>query len=109
MRCLLLLVAMILMSTFLPDAALAKTQAYHLQIKKNQFVPDNITAPANQKFVITIRNMDPLAQKFKSDDLRRNQNIPPKGQTMVFIMPLKAGTYAFYGAGTQTKGTLVIQ
>jgi len=97
---------------WLPVLGLAQTQAANtIVIKDHQFDPQQLTIPAGQKVQITVDNQDTTPEEFESFDLDREQIVAGGKQITVFIGPLKAGTYKYWGDFHQdtTKGTIVAQ
>jgi high-affinity iron transporter len=68
-----------------------------LTFVQHRFVPDHITVPAGQKFKIEVRNTDDSADEFESVDLNREKLVAPGGKITVFLGPLDAGSYKFFG------------
>ena len=68
-----------------------------LTFAQHRFVPDHITVPAGQKFKIEVRNTDDSADEFESVDLNREKLVAPGGKITVFLGPLDAGSYKFFG------------
>ena len=94
---------------WLPVLSLA--QGTTIVIKNHQFDPLKLTVPAGQKLQITIDNQDPTAEEFESFDLDREQVVEGGKQIIVYIGPLKPGTYKYWGDFHQdtTKGVIVAQ
>ncbi len=97
---------------WLPVLCLAQTQpANTIVIKDHQFIPPQLTIPADQKIQITVENQDPTAEEFESFDLNREQVIEGNKKIIVFIGPLKSGKYNYWGDYHQdtTKGVIIAQ
>ncbi len=97
---------------WLPVLCLAQTQpANTIVIKNHQFIPPQLTIPANQKLRITVDNQDPTAEEFESFDLDREQVVKGNKKIIVYIGPLKPGTYKYWGDYHQdtAKGVIVAQ
>jgi hypothetical protein len=65
--------------------------------------------PAGAKFQLKVKNTDDTADEFESVDLNREKLVAP-GQTItVFLGPLTAGEYKFFGDFHQdtAQGVLV--
>lgn len=86
-----------LLTLLAASPALAEMATVPLAIQNHRFVPTEITIPANTKVRLLISNRDPSAEEFESDDLRREKVIPGNSQGVVFVGPLPAGTYGFFG------------
>jgi len=80
-------------------------------IKNHQFDPLALIVPAGKKLQITVDNQDPTAEEFESFDLDREQAVEGHKQIIVYLGPLKAGTYGYWGDFTHPnpKGTIVAQ
>jgi len=83
-----------LIFTSLPLQAL---EVFNLNIKGHEFQPTEITIPVNTKIKLIIKNLDSSPEEFESHTLHREKLIPAGGKRVIFIGPLDAGTYEFYG------------
>jgi len=83
-----------------PVLCLAQTQSAQapntIVIKNHQFIPAQLTVPANQKVQITVDNQDPTAEEFESFDLDREQVVEGNKKLIVFIGPLAPGKYNYW-------------
>jgi plastocyanin len=77
--------------------AAAEEAAYTLVIKDHQFQPTEIEIPAGQKIALTVKNNDTTPEEFESTELRREKVVAGGEQIIVYIGPLKPGTYEFFG------------
>jgi high-affinity iron transporter len=80
-----------------------------LVFHNHRFEPDHIQVPAGAKFQLKVKNTDDTADEFESVDLNREKLVAP-GQTItVFLGPLTAGEYKFFGDFHQdtAQGVLV--
>lgn len=68
-----------------------------LSIKNHRFEPATLTVPAQKKIRLTIKNLDPTPEEFESPALNREKVVGGGKQIVLFIGPLKPGTYKFYG------------
>ncbi len=68
-----------------------------IEIRNHLFFPDIIHIPANTKIKLMIYNKDSSAEEFESYELNREKIIPGKSRAMIFIGPLRAGEYPFFG------------
>ena len=78
-------------------AAAADTLSVRIVIKNHRFVPSEIVVPAGKRVELVIENQDPTPEEFESEDLRREKIVVGHGKISVWIGPLPAGTYGFYG------------
>jgi len=78
-------------------------------IKDHYFVPSEIRVPAGQKIKLIVENQDATPEEFESHELNREKIIAPKSKVSIYIGPLKAGKYPFFGEFNQaTARGLVI-
>ena len=100
-----LLVALALAPVF----AIAADTEFTLVIKDHHFVPSELRIPAGQKVKLIVENQDATPEEFESHELNREKIIAPKSKASIFIGPLKAGKYPFFGEFNQaTARGLVI-
>lgn len=72
-------------------------EAISIEIKDHKFIPEEISVPVNQKVKLVITNSDTSAEEFESHDLHREKIIQGNSQAVIYIGPLKPGTYSFFG------------
>jgi len=77
--------------------AWAATPVFEIEIRDHLFFPDEIVIPANTKVKLLIRNLDPTPEEFESYELNREKVIAGNSQAVIFIGPLPAGEYPFFG------------
>jgi hypothetical protein len=92
-------------------AALADDGSVTLTIKGNRFEPAEITIPRDTKVRLVVRNEDATAEEFESYELNREKIVPPNGEIVLFIGPLDAGVYPFFGEFHQdtAQGRVIVQ
>lgn len=78
-------------------AMAADAKEYTLTLRKNRFVPAQITVPANTKVKLVIVNEDSTPEEFESHELNREKIVMGKGKITVWVGPLKPGRYPFFG------------
>jgi plastocyanin len=94
---------------FAPVFAIAADAEFTLVIKDHHFVPSELRIPAGQKVKLIVENQDATPEEFESHELNREKIIAPKSKASIFIGPLKAGKYPFFGEFNQaTARGLVI-
>jgi hypothetical protein len=81
----------------LVGAAVAAPPVIELEIRDHLFYPAEFTVPADTKIKLLIHNMDPTPEEFESYELNREKVIPGNRRAVIFIGPLKPGTYPFFG------------
>ena len=85
----------VLFGLLFPSAA--RADAYVLTIKDHHFSPASLTIPAGQKVKLTVVNKDATAEEFESYELNREKVVDGNSQITVFVGPLDAGTYPYFG------------
>lgn len=77
--------------------AWAQPAGYALTIRNHQFEPTELQIPAGEKIELKVTNADPTPEEFESLSLHR-EKVVPGGQTVsIYIGPLPAGRYEFFG------------
>jgi Cupredoxin-like domain len=84
---------------------------YVLTIQDHRFQPTDITIPADTKIKLIVKNADSTAEEFESSDLNREKVVAAGNQIIVFIGPLSAGRYEFFGDfhPDTARGHIVVQ
>lgn len=77
--------------------AQAATPVVEIEIRDHLFYPDVVEIPADTKVKLLIRNLDPTPEEFESYELNREKVVAGNSETVVFIGPLPAGEYPFFG------------
>jgi heme/copper-type cytochrome/quinol oxidase subunit 2 len=82
-----------------------------LVIKNHRFEPAEIKVPAGQRVKLMVHNQDTTPEEFESHALNREKVIPAGAKAAIFIGPLKAGRYAFYGEYNEAtaKGVVIAE
>ncbi len=75
----------------------ARAEDYVLTIKNHHFSPPVLEIPANQKVKVIVNNQDATAEEFESYELNREKVVDGNSKITVFIGPLDAGTYPYFG------------
>ena len=81
----------------LPLFAFAAAPEIAVVIKDHRFNPAEIHVPAGKKVKLMIHNQDTTAEEFESHELNREKVIPGGARSAIFIGPLQAGKYPFFG------------
>jgi plastocyanin len=99
-------IAVLLLLTF---SAYAQDFEAHLIIREHKFEPAELTVPAGQKIKLLVENQDTTPEEFESNELNREKIVVGKGTITVFLGPLDAGRYPFFGDFHQetAQGVLV--
>lgn len=93
------------------NSAHAGTPEFEVQIKDHKFIPDTITIPVGVKVKLKIKNDDATPEEFESYELNREKIIPGNSTGSVFIGPLEAGEYKFFGEFNEdtAQGKIIAQ
>jgi plastocyanin len=89
-----------LFATFLlllTSSAYAEDFEAHLSIREHKFEPAELTVPAGRKIKLLVQNQDATPEEFESTELNREKIVVGKGTIVVFLGPLDAGRYPFFG------------
>src|SRR6266566_8242528 len=70
---------------------------FTLVIRDHRFEPAELHVPAGKKIRIVIDNQDSTPEEFESHELNREKVVPANSTGIVFVGPLDAGTYPFFG------------
>ncbi len=103
---------MLLAAAICPALASAgEPPTFSLVIKDHRFQPAELVIPAGVKVKLVIDNQDATPEEFESHELNREKVIPGNSQAKIFVGPLEAGTYPFFGEFNQAtaQGKLVVR
>lgn len=78
-------------------AAFAAAADYEIVIRDHRFEPSVLEIPAGQRVKIMVRNLDATPEEFESYELRREKIIAGNSTAVIYVGPLKPGTYSFFG------------
>ena len=87
----------ILLLLLLTSSVYAEDFQAHLVIREHKFEPAELNVPAGQKVKLLIENQDATPEEFESNELNREKVVVGKGTITVFLGPLDAGRYPFFG------------
>ncbi|MFK8066824.1 MAG: cupredoxin domain-containing protein [Gammaproteobacteria bacterium] len=79
------------------NSAWSATPIIKIEIKNHLFFPSEIKIPANTKVKLMVYNLDPTSEEFESFELNREKVIMGNQKAVIFIGPLPAGRYPFFG------------
>jgi plastocyanin len=77
--------------------ARAADQELTITIKDHKFEPANPAVPAGVRIKLTVVNADKTAEEFESRDFHVEKVVGGGKAISVYIGPLDAGTYKFFG------------
>ncbi len=83
---------------------------FDIIIKDHQFHPARVEVPAGVKVKLIVDNQDPTPEEFESYEFNREKVIMGNSKATVFVGPLEAGEYPFFGEFNQAtaQGVLVV-
>lgn len=95
----------------LTGTAFADDPEFTIVIRDHKFEPAELNVPAGQKVKLLIENKDSTIEEFESYELAREKIIPANSSTSLYIGPLKAGRYPFFGEFNQStaQGVVIAQ
>jgi plastocyanin len=68
-----------------------------LVINNHKFEPAELTVPTGQKIKLLVDNKDATPEEFESNELNREKIVVGNGTITIFLGPLEAGRYPFFG------------
>ncbi len=101
---------MVLLVFFLAGVlAWASDEAPVITIKDHRFSPEALKIPADKKIKLIVKNEDASAEEFESYELRREKVVSGHDQITLYLGPLKAGRYPYFGDFHQesAKGVII--
>ena len=105
------LIVIPLMLAFAGPASATDLPEYQLTIKNHVYQPSQLKVPAGTKFKLIVRNEDATPEEFESTDFNREKILLPNSSITVYVGPLRAGSYGFFGDFHQetAKGRLIAE
>ena len=72
-------------------------------------LPSGTVSPAGRRIELVIDNRDPTPEEFESHELRREKIVPGRSRASIWVGPLPAGEYPFFGEFHENtaKGKLI--
>ena len=97
--------------TLAAGSAWAEDVEAKLIIRDHKFEPVELTVPAGKKIKLLVDNQDATPEEFESNELNREKIVVGKGTITVFLGPLDAGRYPFFGDFHQetAQGVLIVK
>jgi len=81
---------------------------FQISIKNHRFEPAKLTVPAGKKIKLLVKNLDATPEEFESYTLNREKIIRGKSSAIIYIGPLKPGSYKYFGEFNQSTAQGVI-
>ncbi|MCW8806946.1 MAG: cupredoxin domain-containing protein [Rhodanobacter sp.] len=84
---------------------------YTLVLKNHVYAPSELKVPAGTRFKIVVDNQDSTPEEFESSEFNREMVVLPNRSIVVYVGPLRAGTYRFFGDFHQdtAQGRLIVE
>ncbi len=92
----------------LPALCMAADNEFTIEIKDHKFEPAELTVPAGKKIKLLVQNKDATPEEFESHSLNREKIIAGNGSAVIFIGPLTAGSYKYFGEFNEATAQGVI-
>lgn len=90
--------------------ALAADPQVPLAVQNHQFVPAQVSIPANTKVELLVSNRQATPAEFESSSLHREKVVPPGATVSVYVGPLDPGQYDFFDDfNPKTRGILIVK
>jgi heme/copper-type cytochrome/quinol oxidase subunit 2 len=89
-------------------AATAAEPEFLLVIKNHRFEPNTLKVPAGARVKLVVHNQDATPEEFESHSLNREKIVPAGSKVTIYIGPLKAGRYDFFGEYNPATATGVV-
>lgn len=70
---------------------------YRLVISNHRYQPAALKVPAGIKFKLVVENRDASPEEFESTEFNREKIVMPNSSAQVYVGPLAAGHYKFFG------------
>ena len=70
---------------------------FEIEIQDHLFIPSEFSIPANTKIKLVVYNRDATSEEFESYEMNREKVIMGNRKVTIFIGPLPAGEYPFFG------------
>ena len=92
-------------------ARAADVPEFQLVIKNHSYQPAELKVPADAKFKLIVRNEDATPEEFESTDFNRETVVLPNHTVVIYVGPLRAGSYGFFGDFHRdtAQGRLIVQ
>ena len=106
-----LMVAAAFMLVPIAPATAADVPEFALVIKNHTYEPRELKVPADTKFKLRVTNEDATPEEFESTDFNRETVVLPNRSIVIYVGPLRTGTYAFFGDFHRdtAQGRLLVQ
>lgn len=80
-----------------PNGFTADVPVYNISVKDGYFSPVTVEVPKNVKFKLLVKNDGKGPEEFESNSLNRETVVGPGKTLTMYLGPLNAGEYTFFG------------
>jgi plastocyanin len=89
----------------------AQASDYTMTIRDHRFEPAELVVPVGEKIRLQITNHDATPEEFESHALNREKIVAGNGRITLYVGPLEAGRYPFFGEFNEAtaQGVIVAQ
>ena len=105
------LLTAVLTATLSSAGRAADVPEFQLVLKNHRYAPAELKVPADTKFKLIVKNEDEAPEEFESTDFSRETLVLPKHAVVIYVGPLRAGSYGFFGDFYRdtAQGRLIVQ
>jgi len=91
--------------------ALVNAAQYEIIIENHRFIPEQLEVSADEKHRLIIINKDATPEEFESYELNREKIVAGHSKIIIFLPPLEAGTYPFFGEFNEAtaQGRIIVK
>jgi len=89
-------IMLVILSAFIAGSN-AIAEEYVVTINNHQFIPSQIEMTAGEKHRLIVLNNDESPEEFESYELNREKIVSGNSKIIIFLPPLEAGEYPFFG------------
>jgi plastocyanin len=95
----------------IPTFVFASENEFTISIKDHKFEPAEVAIPAGKKIKLMIENKDVTPEEFESYELNREKVVAGNSSITVYIGPLAAGRYPYFGDFNQAtaQGIIIVK
>lgn len=87
---------LLMLALAFPASAYAADATASLTIRNRAFDPGQLEVPANQRIELHVKNADASPSEFESETLHREKVVPAGQEVVVYVGPLRPGSYEFF-------------
>jgi len=90
---------------------LAIAAQYEIIIENHRFIPEQLEVSADEKHRLIVINKDATPEEFESYELNREKIVAGNSKIIIFLPPLEAGVYPFFGEFNEAtaQGRIIVK